>query len=293
MGAVQKLECVALRVEDRDEAIEFYTDVMGLVEMDHDDGVTYLGCGLDTRYDLAIRKGDPGLDRFAMRVTDDEFDDIVQNLDEHDIETRQRAGPGHERGVYFDLPESGMTIGLVVVEDNRYQHSAEASGFLNSTAPVSTDRAAIAPTDIDHVAIVCPDVEREARFLEEVANFRVSDAQIKDDSWRNAFVRLGLHHHDIALFSGEPADNPDHVAWATPDVFQMELFADRLAQHDYQLSKPFTKHGPGANVAIYFHEPSGHRFEYNTGMATLEPDCPEGIYQRSERKGGSSLWGGH
>lgn len=108
-----------------------------------------------------------------------------------------------------------------------------ASEFLDSTAPLSTDRAAIAPTGIDH------------------------------------------------------------VAWTTPDTFQMELLTDRLAQHNHQLSKPFTKHGPGANVDIYFHDPSGHRFEYNTGMATLESDCPEGIYRRSEREGGSSLWGGY
>lgn len=293
MGAVQKLECIQLRVDEVDSVLEFYTEVMGLVELERDEEVTYLGCGLDKRYDLAIQEGNPGLESFAMRVSDDEFEQHAASLDEHDVESYERSGPGHERGLYFELPESGMHIGLVVVEDNRYQHSAGTSEFLDSTAPVATDRAAITPTDIDHVAITCPDVEREARFLEKVAGFRVSDAQIADDAWRNAFVRLGLHHHDIALFSGEPEENPDHVAWATRDVTQMELFADRLAQHDYQLSKPFTKHGPGANVAIYFHEPSGHRFEYNTGMATLEHDCPEGIYERSERKGGSSLWGGH
>lgn len=292
MGAVQKLECVELRVEDAEEALEFYTEIMGMVEIDRDGDTTYLGCGLDTRYDLAVREGDPGIDRFSMRVTDEEFERHAESIEEHGLDTYEQTGPGHERGLYFQLPVSGVDIGLAVVADNRYHHSAEASEFLDSTAPVSTERSAIAPTDIDHVALSGPDIEREARFLEEVLDFRVSDAQVQDGEWRNAFVRMGLHHHDMSLFNGDAADNPDHVAWATPDVFQMELFADKLAQHDYQLSKPFTKHGPGANVAIYFHEPSGHRFEYNTGMSTVEPGCPEGIYERSERKGGSSLWGG-
>lgn len=293
MGAVQKLECVELRVADVERALEFYTEIMGLVEMDRDGGVAYLGCGLDARYDLAIREGDPGLESFAMRVTAEECQQYADRLEERDVETRERTGPGHERGVYFDLPVSGARIGLVAVSDSRYQHSAEASAFLDSAAPVATDRAAIAPTDVDHVALASPDVEREARFLERALDFRVSDAQVRDGEWRNAFVRLGLHHHDVALFAGDASESPDHVAWAATDVSQMEQFADKLAQNGYQLSKPFTKHGPGANVAVYFHDPSGHRFEYNTGMATLEPDCPEGIYERSDRKGGSSLWGGH
>lgn len=266
---------------------------MGLVEMEQDRETTYLGCGMDTRYDLAVREGEVGVDRFVMRVTDEEFDRHVDSLEGDGIDTREWTGPGHERGLTFDLPVSGATIGLVVVADNRYHHSAEASGFLDSAAPVDDERSAIAPTDVDHVALVTPDVEREARFLEAALDFRVSDAQIQDDDWRNAFVRYGLHHHDVALFAGDDENVLDHVAWATPDIFQLEQVADTLAQNGYQLSKPFTKHGPGANVAIYFYEPGGHRFEYNTGMSTVEPGCPEGIYEREDRKGGSSLWGAH
>lgn len=294
MGAVQRLEAAEIRVEDVDGAIDFYTDVMGLVEMGSDGDVTYLGCGLDARYDLAVRAGDPGVDRFSMRVTDDGFDRHVEGLEEEGVETRRRTGPGHERGLYFDMPVCGASIGFVVVEDSRYQHTAEASGFLDSTAPISNERSAIAPTDIDHIAITSPDIEAEARYLEEVVDFKVSEAQIDDDGWRNAFIRYGLHHHDMSLFTGDSENKMDHLAWAANDVSHMKLFADKMAQNEYQLSQPITKHGPGGNVALYFYEPGGgHRFEYNTDMATVERDCPEGIYERSTRKGGKSLWGGH
>ena len=293
MGAVQRLETAEIRVEDAAASIDFYTDVMGLVEMGGDDGVTYLGCGMDARWDLAVREGDPGVDRFAMRVSDEEFDRHEATLEEHGVDVRERTGPGQERGLYFDLPVCGATIGIVTVEDSRYQHTAEASGFLDSTAPTSPDRAAIAPLDIDHIAIRSPDIEREARFLEEVIDFRVSDAQVEGGSWRNAFIRRGLHHHDISLFRGDDDVKLDHVAWEAYDISHMKMFADKMAQLDYQLSQPITKHGPGSNVAIYFYEPGGIRFEYNTDMATVEPDAPEGIYERETRKGGKSLWGGH
>lgn len=293
MGAVQRVEAAEIRVEDVDEAVAFYTGIMGLVEMGGDGNTTYLGCGMDANYDLAVREGEPGVDRFSIRVSDEEFDHHARVLAEKGVGTRERTGPGHERGLYFDFPVCGATVGLVVVEDNRYHHSGETSAFLDSTAPVSPDRSAIAPTDLDHVAIVSPDIEAEIAFLEEVVDFRLSDAQVDGGEWRNAFVRYGLHHHDVSLFTGDEENRLDHVAWAAYDVSHMKLFADKLAQNGYQLSKPFTKHGPGGNVAIYFHEPSGHRFEYNTDMATVAPDAPPGVYERSERKGGSSVWGGH
>lgn len=293
MGAVQRTEAVDIRIENVAAAIEFYTSVMGLVEIERSGDTTYLGCGMDPNYDLAVREGPPGVDRFAIRVTDREYDRHVAALEAADVDTRTHTGPGHERGVFFDLPASGVSMGFVVVADTRYHHSGETSAFLPSTAPVSTDRSGIAPTDLDHVAIVSPDVEAEARFLEETVDFRVSDAQVDGAAWGNAFVRYGVHHHDIAMFAGDTTDRLDHVAWAATDIGHMKLVADRLAQRGHQLSKPITKHGPGANVAMYFTEPGGTRFEYNTDMATVAPDAPEGLYERDDRKGGSSVWGGH
>lgn len=294
MGAVQRLESAEIRVENPDEAIAFYTEVMGLVRMETvaDGEVTLLGCGMDPNWDLAVREGPTGVDRFAIRVTDDEFDRHVESLADRDVDTWERPKPGHERTCYFDMPVCGATIGLVVVADTRYHHSAGGAYFLDSAAPIAPDRSAVAPTDIDHVAIASPDIETEARFLEEVVDFRVSDAKTVDGEWDNAFIRYGIHHHDVSLFSGERENELDHVAWATADVGQMKLFADRLAQRGHVFSKPFTKHGPGANVAFYFTEPGGHRFEYNTEMATVAPDAPEGIYEGHLRKTGSSLWGG-
>lgn len=293
MGAVQRTESVALRVENADEAVDFYRDVLGLVEIEADEGVTYLGCGLDTNFDLAVREGSPGVDRVAIRVTEGEFERHVDSLADSGVDVRERAAPGHERGAYFDLPVCGVTLGLVVVADTRYHHSGETAAFLDSTAPTSPDRGGLAPTDLDHVAFTSADVEADARFLEEAVGLRLSDVQVDGGAWRTAFLRYGLHHHDVSLFAGDGGDRLDHVAWAATDVSHMQSVADRLAQHGHQLSKPFTKHGPGGNVAVYFTEPGGHRFEYNADMATVAPDAPTGRYERSERKGGSSVWGGH
>ncbi|MDX1744474.1 MAG: VOC family protein, partial [Halobacteriales archaeon] len=257
MVGARKLEYAAIRVDDVAASVDYYTDVMGLVVLGREDETTYLGCGLDANVDLAVREGDPGLDRFAMRVTDEELDRLEARFAAEGIQTSHATAPGQDRGVYVELPAAGTPIGFVTVADTRYHHAAGATHFLDSVAPVDPGRSPIAPTDIDHMGLVSPDVEADCRWLERVAGFHVSDAKVDGGVWENAFVRLGNHHHDISVFARDPDERLDHIAFAIPDVNQMKLFCNRLAQRGHVLQKDFTKHGPGANVSLYFYEPGG------------------------------------
>lgn len=294
MVGAQRLESVTYRVEDPEATVEFCTEIMGLVELDLDGDGRYLGCGLDPKHDIVVKEGDTSLESMTFRVTDEEFDEHVGSLEEHGVDTERRTEPGHERGVYFELPHSGITTGLVVVEDKRYHHSAGATHFLDSTAPISTQRSEIAPLDLDHIGIISPDIEADSRWLVDVLDFFISDAKTTDGEWDNGFLRYGTHHHDISVFALDPENTHHHLAWAMSDMSQMKLFADRLAQNGDQLELAFTKHGPGANISIYFREPNGIRFEYATEVSTLDADTPQGIYEGSRRapEEGISLWGG-
>ena len=292
MVGAEQIECATLRVEDRKGAVDFYTDVMGLVELENDGTRAYLGCGLDENYDLAVREGGTGVQSFALRVREDEVDRYVDQLDERGIETETRSGPGHETGVYFELPSSGIELGLVVVEDHRYHHTADATHFLDSTAPVADGRLPTTPLDLDHIGIIVPDVEAEVRFLEDALDFRLSDVKTGNDGWQQAFVRRGDHYHDIALFARDPQYTLHHLAWQMVDVNTMKLFADRLANHGGALELGFLRHGPGASISIYFQEPGGNRFEYSTEQPTVDEDTVSGFYDGSGRTEGVSLWGG-
>ncbi|MDX1746451.1 MAG: VOC family protein, partial [Halobacteriales archaeon] len=82
MVGARKLEYAAIRVDDVAASVDYYTDVMGLVVLRQEAGTTYLGCGLDANVDLAVREGDPGLDRFAMRVAAEKLDRLEARLAE-------------------------------------------------------------------------------------------------------------------------------------------------------------------------------------------------------------------
>ena len=294
MVGAPRIESVAYRVDDLAATVEFCTEVMGLIELEREGGTVYLGCGLDPKHDLALTEGPTALERVAFRMTDDEFDRHLEALEDHGVDYERRSDRDHGRGVYFELPSSGTTMGLVVVEDSRYIHSAGATHFLDSTAPIAEERVEFAPLDLDHIGLVAPDIEAEADWLVDVLGFTVSDAKTTDGEWDNGFIRYGAHHHDISVFSLDPQYTHHHLAWSMADISHSKLFADRQAQYGHQLELGFVKHGPGANISIYFREPSGIRFEYATELSTVDPDTPPGIYDSSRRgaEEGISLWGG-
>lgn len=290
---VQRIEYTTLGTTDLQASVEFCTDVMGLVEIDRNDELVYLGCGFDANFDLALTEGETGIRRMGFRMTDDEFDALSDRLGTAGVETTDWVGPGHDRGTYFRLPNSGITTGIVSVKDSRYHHSADATHFLNSTGPVHPDRSPIAPVNLDHIGMISPYIEGDARFLASNLDFKVSDVKTSQDGeWQNAFIRYGNHHHDISLFDRDPQYTLHHLAWTMPDMNQMKLFADRMAQHDHQLELGFVRHGPGGNISIYFQEPGGNRFEFATELSTVDDDTPEGFYESGARSEGISLWGG-
>jgi catechol 2,3-dioxygenase len=72
MPGVHKFEHAELHVEDLSEALNFYTDVIGLNEMTRQDGTVYLSAGFDENYDVALTEGGTGIAHFAVRVDDQE-----------------------------------------------------------------------------------------------------------------------------------------------------------------------------------------------------------------------------
>lgn len=292
MAGVQKIERATLRVTDVRRATDFYTKVMGLVEHHSDETSASLGCGLDDTVDLIVREGGTGVEQFSVRTTEAAFQTARDRLEESGVPVERRTGDGFDDAIYVSLPSSGIDVGLVLANDRRYHHVADATHFLDSTAPVSRSRRSIAPLDLDHIGIIAPDVERDVAFLSDQLGFLVSDVKTNDDDWQQAFVRSGAHYHDIAIFARDPRYSLHHLAWQMDDVNAMKLFADRLAQHDHQLELGFVRHGPGATISIYFQEPGGNRFEYSTEQPTVDPDAPTGFYDGTTRHEGVSLWGG-
>lgn len=286
MSGVKRLEHATLRVTDLEAAVSFYTDVLGLVELEHQGDTVYLGCGLDENYDIGLIEGKTGLDHFAIRVDDpatvDAFADRLQNED-ITIERTGGVEPNQETGVRFSLP-TGVDMEFVTVGDTDYHHPTDTVG----------NRGAIAPLDVDHVNIMSWDVDRDTAFLTEHAGFTVSDEIQGESGFRiQAWLRHGQFHHDVGISTADNVVNTlHHLSFEVDSIEHIKRLCDRLTEYGHQLELGPSRHNAGANNFAYLWTPGGNRIEFTAEMATVDAGASKGVREINREKNTVSSWGG-
>jgi catechol 2,3-dioxygenase len=285
MSGVKRLEHATLRVTDLSEAVDFYTAVLGLVELERDDGVVYLGCGLDDNYDLGLVDGGTGVEHFALRVDDAEtvarFED---RLAEAGVDTQRTDGvePNQEAGVRFTLP-GGVDMEYVTVADTAYHHPTRQH----------EDRLEVAPRDADHINLMSDAPDEDRDFLTDHAGFAASDVVVDDESTVQAWLRYDEFHHDAGLTrTAAPGETLHHYAFGLDSLEHVKAVCDRLSAHGYRLEYGPSRHNAGANLFAYVWGPGGNRIELSAEMATLDDDAPVGVRELSEEENTVSRWGG-
>jgi catechol 2,3-dioxygenase len=263
-----RLEHVELGVADADRAVDFYTRVLGLREIAREGDTVYLGCGRDENYDLAVVEDRPGLRHFAVRVEDAAAVEHYQRrLEDGGVRCERRDGsePGQLTGVRFALP-GATQMELVCVRDRRYHRP---------TRPALAGAVTHAPLDVDHVNILSLDVEKDAAFLRDLLDFRLSDVKKSPDGfWIQAFTRLGDQHHDVAVtMATTHVQHLHHVAWTVTGIEHMKVLIDRIAEDDVDLELGPGRHFTGSSIFSYFWEPGGNRFELSAEVATVDPSA--------------------
>jgi len=270
MPDLQRIEHASVHVEDVDEALAFYTDAMGLVEIAREDGTSYLGTGLTENFDLAVTEGGTGIEHTAVRASDadvvDAYEDELADAGVA-VERVDGAEPGQETGIRFEMP-SGMPLEIVTVADEAYVHAdAGAAG-----------RAGHAPSSLDHVQLFTPDIDADIEFLRDTVGMHISDIAGPMDDIEVSFARCNTIHHDVAL-KKMPEGGPDHaslhhVAWGFDDIGHIKLFLDTVAGRGMEFERGIGRHFAGNNLYAYIWEPGGNRFELCSEAAVVKTDEP-------------------
>jgi len=286
MSGVRRFEHAVLRVTDRDAAVAFYTDVLGLVEMERENGTVYLGCGLDENYDVGLTDGGTGLEHFAIRVESaDELARYESRLQAADIDTERVDGaePNQVDGVRFTLP-TGIDMELVTVADRRYHHPTDAI----------EGRSPAAPRDADHVNLMSWDVERDLEILVDPLEFAISDEIVGGTGFTmQAWTRSGELHHDVALSTADNvAYTLHHLSFEVDSVEHMKTICDRVAQAGHRLELGLNRHNAGANDFVYLWTPGGNRIELTAEMATVDAGAETTVREIDRTTNTVSSWGG-
>lgn len=252
MSAVTRIGHMALRVRDLDAAVTFQSDVLGLVEAERHGHVAYMTCN-DRHHELIlIESRKRGYDHIGLEVPDAAT-----------LETLRagigRAG-GESLGAVYD-GEPGIDRAALVRGPGGHVYKLFC-GMESVAAPAAGDR----PQKFEHVSVKARRLGPVERFLVDGLGFAFSDRMGRTASWWHC----DADHHGMAVVFG-PRSELSHYAWTLPDLNALGRVADRLLAHG---SKPIwgpSRHGPGHNLFLYFHDADGAMIECCAELAAMPP----------------------
>ena len=271
---ILRLSHVDITVTDLDLATAYYTEVMGLLEVERDENSVYLKCWDEVdHHSLRISYAPRvGFDLMSFKVLrEDDLSDLENAVGRYGLPVERvskGASIGQGESIRFETP-SGQIMELV----HDVEKIGRATGSLNP-APFVEGLRGIAPPRMDHILVTAEEVGESTKFFTDVLGFRVTE-QLLDGDGHQAATWMERSHspHDLAIVSG-PNGGLHHFAFWLDDWDHVRKSADILAYNGIQIDVGPTRHGITRGNTIYFFDPRGTRNEVFTGGYRPDPDFP-------------------
>jgi catechol 2,3-dioxygenase-like lactoylglutathione lyase family enzyme len=247
MIQVTRIGHATLETPDLDRQIEYFTDVVGLVPAERQNGRAFLATKLG---DLAVvlEKGTEAkcarISFQAAAATD--FDHLRRGLEAEGVRCDMRSDPcpGIPRALTFADPKG------TIVEV-----------FTTATPFPRKPTAGIGPIKLGHLAFTVDEPKAFADFYGRVLGFRLSD-WIED--WF-VFLRCGPDHHTINFVQGKTT-RMHHIAFELKDWAQVQNACDFLGGRNIPIIWGPGRHGPGHNIFTYHRNPDDQIVELFTEL---------------------------
>ncbi len=283
MSGVLRLSHAEVRVPDLELALAYYVEVVGLVEVERTADQAYLkGWDEHQHHSLVLSKSPTyGLNSLGFKVQHaGDLDDLQARVEAAGIATTRHAagelfsGSGETvrfrgpSGHVFDLEHGQLQVGNRMPKLN---------------PPIGPEGLiGMAPPRIDHIFLMCEDVNASTDFFREVLGFRMTEQVLADDGNQLiTFLERSHTTHDIAFLTG-PDGGFHHLAYWVDDWNDLRDGADTCAYHGINVDAGPVRHGATRGCGLYFFDPAGNRNEIYTGGYWFDPDDEPTTWTESE-----------
>jgi catechol 2,3-dioxygenase len=261
---------------DLEEAVRFYRDVMGLIEVGRDaQGRAYFKAWDERDHNsLILRQADrAGIDHFAFRVANKEtLERLDSDLRAYGLKT-ERVPAGEMLGtgerVRFEIP-TGHVIELFAEK----LHTAAPERLLNPTPWTAQSEKGIAPLRMDHCLMYGPDLDGVIDIFTNVLGFYMPEWVETDEDGTKIAVWLScsIKAHDVAFVRHPDPGKLHHVSFLLESWEKVLRAGDICSMNKVPLDIGPTRHGITRGTTIYAFDPSGNRFETYCGGYQCYPD---------------------
>ncbi|HWH25369.1 MAG TPA: VOC family protein [Pseudolysinimonas sp.] len=257
---VSRLGYLSFETPDVQRLTEYYTDVLGFVQVDETPQQVFLTTGVD-HHCTVIEKAKAARGRAVVGW------EIRQSVSEaatrlrrqgHEVEVRSDIAPGVPEVLVMTEPLTGSALHL-------YQ-SQEPSGV----RPSYDHR----PSKLGHAASYTSSAAEMRAFYEQTLGFRWADS-IGDFF---VFMRCNADHHAANFMQSDKMTGMHHVAYEARDAAHLQSMLDNLSQNGYQLYWGPGRHAVGHNIFSYHEDPDGNHIELFTQLDVML-DEEKGYYE--------------
>jgi catechol 2,3-dioxygenase len=131
-------------------------------------------------------------------------------------------------------------------------------------------------TKLGHIVLNVADVERSAKFYTEVMGLKVSDVYTDEIAPGGmVFFRFNGDHHGIAVVGSMPGESPaielNHLALEVATLDEVFIAREHLKKHKVKIDFEGRRRA-GAQIAVEFRDPDGHRLEIYWGLDQVGGD---------------------
>ena len=267
---------IQLRVLDLEESVDFYREVLGLVETGRDTAGRVYFKAWDERdhHSLILREADrAGMDYIGFKVRDRAtLDQLEGDLQAFGVATeRIAAGELLETGerVRFTLP-TGHVMELYADKTD----VGNGQPYTNPDPWIRASEHGIAPVRFDHCLLYGPDIEGSLRVLTTVLGFHLVEQVMMEDGQSHLAVFVSCSHkaHDLAFVRHPEPGKLHHLSFLLETWEKVLRAADIMSMNRVSIDIGPTRHGITRGTTIYAFDPSGNRFETFSGGYETYPD---------------------
>ena len=267
---------IQLRVLDLEESVDFYREVLGLVETGRDTAGRVYFKAWDERdhHSLILREADrAGMDYMGFKVRNRAaLDQLEGDLQAFGVATeRIAAGELLETGerVRFTLP-TGHVMELYADKTD----VGNGQPYTNPDPWIRASEHGIAPVSFDHCLLYGPDIEGSLRVLTTVLGFHLVEQVMMEDGQSHLAVFVSCSHkaHDLAFVRHPEPGKLHHLSFLLETWEKVLRAADIMSMNRVSIDIGPTRHGITRGTTIYAFDPSGNRFETFSGGYETYPD---------------------
>jgi len=270
--AIRRIDHVALRVADVNEAAPRWAIQFGLTERARADGRALLSCD-DEPYSLELIESEqPGHDHTGFELRRScTLQAAKAHLDAHRVAYEER-----EESVFLEDYE-GNGVQLMPYRESGVRWTAHA----RPTTILPGDH----PRKLGHVNFLTANLSDGVDFYTDVLGMHVTDYLGQAAVW----FHVNADHHVMALVDKRTA-HFHHLAFDLVDFGQMRVSLDHLGRHGRWLGWGPTRHGVGGNIASYVRIVEEECFvELYVDMEQIDIDHEPRLYP--DDRFSSNTWG--